>query len=106
MPADLADSLEADEEDRKTDHAPQVQVKENEVVMLTATIETNLRQGDLGVDVDGRSHFSGHQASSEWEEERQISRADELRSRVLLRSSCPQSMRRFLWPCDSMDGCA
>ena len=29
MPADLADSLKADEEDRKTDHAPLVQVKAN-----------------------------------------------------------------------------
>ena len=47
MLADLADSLEADEEDRKTDHAPLVQVKENEVATATATIETHLRQGDL-----------------------------------------------------------
>ena len=45
MPTDLADSLKADEEDRKTDHAPLVQVKANEVATVTATIETNLRQG-------------------------------------------------------------
>ena len=32
MPADLADSQKADEEDRKTDHAPLVTAKENEVV--------------------------------------------------------------------------
>ena len=44
MPTDLADSLKADEEDRKTDHAPLVQVKANEVATVTATIERNLRQ--------------------------------------------------------------
>ena len=43
--ADLADFLKADEEDRKTDHAPLVQVKANEVATVTATTETNLRQG-------------------------------------------------------------
>ena len=95
-------SLEADEEDRKTDYAPLVQVKENEeVAIVTAAIETNLRQGDFETEADGmkggltetENHSSGDQVSSEWEEERQKSRADELRSRVLLRS-------------DSMDGCA
>ena len=45
MPTGLADALKADEEDRKTDHAPVVQVKANEVATVTATIETNLRQG-------------------------------------------------------------
>ena len=51
---DLADSLKADEEDRKTDHAPLVSVKENEqVVTLKATIETNLRQDDLGTGAAG-----------------------------------------------------
>ena len=80
MAADLADSLKADEEDRKSDHAPLVAATENEeVATLTATIETNLRQGDL----------SGDWASSEWEEERQKSRANELRSRSLLRVSSP-----------------
>ena len=67
-------------EDRKTDLAPLVKVKENEVVMLTATIEPNLRQGDLG-EADGKkgdlteteNHSSGDEASSEWEE-RQKSR--------------------------------
>ena len=45
MPTDLAESLKADEEVRKTDHAPLVAVTENEeVATLTATIETNLRQ--------------------------------------------------------------
>ena len=48
---------------------------------------------------------TGDQPSSEWEEERQKSRAEELRSRSLRRSS-PESMRRFLWPCDSTHGCA
>ena len=53
MPADLAESLKADEEDRKTDHAPLVAATENqEVATLTATIQTNLRQGNLAVEVD------------------------------------------------------
>ena len=30
---------------------------------------------------------------------------DELGSRSLLLRSSPRSMRRFLWPCDSTDGC-
>ena len=45
MPTDLADSLKADEEDRKTDHAPLVQAK--------ATIVTNRRRGE--VEEKGRS---------------------------------------------------
>ena len=112
MAADLADSLKAGEEDRKTDHAPLVQVKENEVDMLTATIETDLRQGDLETGVDGmkgdltETETKGNEALSEWEGERQKSRADELRSTSLLKSSSPQSMRSFLWPSDSTDGCA
>ena len=74
MLADLADSLKADEEDRKTDHAPLVAATENaEVATLTATIETSLWQGDLETSVGS---LSGDQASSEWEE-RQKSRADE-----------------------------
>ena len=48
--ADLAKSLKADEEDHGSDDAPLVQVKENEeVATLTATIETNLRQGGAEV---------------------------------------------------------
>ena len=54
MHANLADSLKAEEEDRKTDHATLVAAKENEeVATLTAKIETNLQQGDLEVGVDG-----------------------------------------------------
>ena len=65
MPADLPDSLKADEEDRKTDHAPLVQVKENEeVAIVTATIETSLRQCDL-TDTETESH----EALSEWAEQ-------------------------------------
>ena len=56
MPANLADSLKGDEEDRKTDHAALVQVMENEVVMLTATVETNLGQSDLEWSVNDRWH--------------------------------------------------
>ena len=52
MPEDLADTLKANEEDHKTDHVPLVQAKENEVATLTATIETNIRQGDLETEVD------------------------------------------------------
>ena len=45
MLADLANSLKADEEDRRRDHAPLVAGTENEeVATLTVTIETNLRQ--------------------------------------------------------------
>ena len=99
--ADLAHSQKADEEDRKTDHAPFVAAKENEKVdTRTATIETNPQQGDFETGVDS---LTGGQASSEWEE-RQKSRADELRSRSLLRMSSPQSMRRFLRPRDSTGG--
>ena len=54
MPSDLADSLKADEEERKTAHVPLVAVTDNEVVAtLTATIETNFQQGDLKIGVDG-----------------------------------------------------
>ena len=57
MPADHADSLKADEDNRKTDHAPLVASTENEeVVTLTATIETNFRQGDLGTDTETESN--------------------------------------------------
>ena len=41
MPTDLVDSLKADVEDRKTDHAPLVPVKASEVDTVTATIVTN-----------------------------------------------------------------
>ena len=61
MPADLANSLKADEEDRKTDHAPLVVTENEEVATLTATIETNLQQGDLETRL---CSFSGDQASS------------------------------------------
>ena len=51
-PADLTNSLKADDEDRTTDHAKHVQVKKTEeVATLTATIETNLRQGDIATEV-------------------------------------------------------
>ena len=102
MSADLADSQKADEEDRKSDHATLVAAKEFEVTTLMATIETNLRQGDFGVEVDSmkgdlaetENSLAGDEASSQWEE-RQKSRADELRSRLLQRRSSPQLMRRF-----------
>ena len=38
--------------DRKTDDASLVAAMENEVATVIATIDTNLRQGDLGVEVD------------------------------------------------------
>ena len=84
MPADLADSQKADEEDRKSDHAPLVAVTKNEVTTVTATIETNLRQGDLEGDFT-ETETAGDEALSEWAEEFQKSRADELRCRSLLR---------------------
>ena len=48
MPAALADSLKADEEDRKSGHTTPVQVKEEEEeeeVVTHTTTETNLRHG-------------------------------------------------------------
>ena len=73
MPADLADTLKADEEERKTDHAPLVAAKENdEVATMTATIKTNLLHGGLETRV---ASLRCDQASPEWEEERQQSRA-------------------------------
>ena len=46
----ISPTLKADE-DRKSDRATLVQVKENgEVATLTATIETNLRQGDIATE--------------------------------------------------------
>ena len=65
------------------------------------------RQFDCGCCAEtATSLATGDQTLSEWEEERQKSRAEELSSRSLLGRSSPQSMRRFLWPCDSTDGCA
>ena len=101
MSAGLADSQRAYEEDRKSDHATLVAATESEVATLTVTIETNLRQGGLGVEVDSmkgdladtENSLTVDEASSEWEE-RQKSRAEP-----------PQLMRRFLWPCDSTGGC-
>ena len=80
--ADLADYLNADEEERKTDNAPLVEAKENEVAAVTATIETNL-WGHLGVAADSvkddlaetENSVAGDEASSEWEE-RQKSRVE------------------------------
>ena len=101
MPADLADSLKADEEYRKTDHATLVAAKESEEVATLGDFETgvDVMKGDL-------TETESNEALSEWEEDRQKRRADELRSRSLLRRSSPQSVRRFLWPCDSTGGCA
>ena len=60
MPADLADSLEADEEDRKTDHAPLVQVKDNEEVAICDGGDRDEppagRLRDRGGRHEGRSH--------------------------------------------------
>ena len=55
MPTDLANSMKADEEDRRSDHAPLVAVTENEeVATLTATIKTNLRQGDIATEASSQ----------------------------------------------------
>ena len=91
MPVDLDDSLKADEEDRKSNHATLVAVTENdEVATLTATIETNLQQGDFETGV-GSLFGCRPSGRRSW----QKSRAGELRSRSLLRRSSPQSVRRF-----------
>ena len=87
----------------KDDHATLVQVKESEeVAIVTATIESNFRQGDLETKADG---MKGDLTETETESNEK-STADELRSRSLLKRSPPQSMRRFLWPGDSTGGCA
>ena len=88
-PFGLTDTQKADEEDRKTDHAPLVAATENDVATLTATIERNLGQGDIGVEVGGmkgdltETQTESTEASSEWEEDRQKSRADEIRREVI-----------------------
>ena len=101
MSADLADSLKAGEEDRKSDHATLVAAKENEVATLTATRRTSgrvrsLRDGEPLCRCPGVVRVGGGAPEG---------RADELRSRSLLRSS-PQSMRSSLWLCDSTGACA
>ena len=147
MPADLADTLKADEEDRKTDLPPLIQVKADEVAIVTATIETNLqaklrrrrrsRRRPIVLVPDpivsapwsvlfGRSEpstggatlamratarratpsCSSTATTMAGSEERQKSRAEERRTRSLLKKSSPHSIRKFLWPCDSRDRCA
>ena len=93
----------------RENHAPLVGAQENKVATLVATIE--MRQGDLQTGADGTGDLTeteteSNEVLSKWEEERQKSRANKLRSRSLLRRSPPQSMRRFLWPCDRTGGCA
>ena len=96
MPADLADSPKAEEEERNTDQAPPVAATDNEVAIVTATIETNFRESGDGMKGDlTETETESKEASPEWEEkERQKSRADELRSRTLPRRSSPHR-RRF-----------
>ena len=65
MSAGLADYQKADEEGRKSDHATLVAAKENEVAKLTATIETNLMQGDLETGVASLSEIQTSVAPSE-----------------------------------------
>ena len=106
MPAGLAVK-----EERKTDHAPLVGAQENEVATLTATIETNLQQrvtSRPGGRQKGQSHRDrdGEPRGVVRVKDRQKSRADELLSRSVLRRSSSLLVRRFLGPCDNMDGCA
>ena len=84
MPADLANSLKADE-NRKSDHTTLVQVKENEeVATLTATVETNLRHDDLETGVGSlssvtrrRPNGKGSARRAQWKDVEVISRIDE-----------------------------
>ena len=64
--------------------APLVQAKEIEVATVSRTSGGDGMKGDLG-----ETETESNEASSEWEEERQKSRADEIRSRSLLRRSAP-----------------
>ena len=63
MPAGLADTLKADEEDRKTD--PAAATENEEVATLTATVETNLQQGDLETRVASLSEIQTSVSSFE-----------------------------------------
>ena len=67
-------------------------------------------KGDLGDEDDGKKGDTIMLLDGDDDgrpsEERQKSRAEEFRSRSLLKRSSPLSMRRFLWPSDSSDGCA
>ena len=73
-----------------TAYDPESSFTIEEVATLLATIETNLRQGDLET---GVGSLSGDEASSEWEEKRQKSRMEGLRRRALLWRLSPESMR-------------
>ena len=101
MPVDLADSLNADEVDRKSDHATLVAPTEDEeVATLTATIETNLQEDNLETRVGS---LSGEEASSEWEEEHPKSRAEfpqstRRSSAYLMRRVFYGVRQRWTWP--------
>ena len=63
MSADLADSRKADEEASEANHVGLTAAQKQEIA--TATIDTNLRQGDLGVGVDSVSEIQTSVAPSE-----------------------------------------
>ena len=67
-------------------------------------------KGDLGDEDDGKKGDTIMLLNGDDDgrpsEERQKSRAGEFRSRSSLKRSSPQTMRRFLWPSDSSNGCA
>ena len=109
MPADLADSLKADEEDCMTDHEPLDAAKEKEVATLKATTETHLQQGDIGTEVD---HVKGDLTETDGEQrgvvrwgggapEEQSRRTQE---QIVAEEVISTVERRFLWPCGSTGG--
>ena len=101
MPADLADS-QADEEHRKTDREPFFTAKENEeVATVTATIETNLRQGHLTEDGDGEHRGVVRVGGGAPEEQGRRTWEQIVAKEVI---STVDDM--VLSPCDSTDGCA
>ena len=54
MSADFADSQKAGQEVRRSDHAPLVKAKENEVATVTVTVETNRGGQHEGRSRDGK----------------------------------------------------
>ena len=87
----------ADEEDRRSDHVPLAVVTENEVATVTATMETNLRQGDLETEVDG---MEGDVTETETEINEALSSGRRSGDEVI--STVEEEVR----PCDSTGGCA
>ena len=107
MPADLADSLKADEEDRETDYAPTRQIGGHADGEDRDELPAG-RPRCRGGRHEGRSHRDGKHTF-------QVTRrpsggAPEEQSRgiqdQIVAGHLHSRRGGFLWPCDSTDGCA